>query len=61
MLYFIYFIIVYETWIHHYKKQKWFRLQAPVFSDSHFLVFVDFLKQDKKITGEYYASLLDRL
>jgi len=37
------------------------KVMATVFWDAHGIIFVDYLKKGKTITGEYYASLLDQL
>ena len=37
------------------------KVMATVFWDSKGIIFIDYLEKGKTITGEYYASLLDRL
>ena len=36
------------------------KVMATTFWDSHSIILIDYLQQGKHITGEYYASLLDR-
>lgn len=37
------------------------KVMATVFWDSHGIILIDYLQKGKTITGEYYASLLDKL
>lgn len=37
------------------------KVMATVFWDARGIIFIDFLEKGKTITGQYYASLLDRL
>ena len=34
---------------------------ASVFWDAHVVIFIDYLKKGRTITGAYYAALFDRL
>ena len=34
---------------------------TSVFWDAHGVIFIDYLKKGRKITGAYYPALLDRL
>ena len=36
------------------------KVMATIFWDSHGIVLIDYLQKRKTITGEHYASLLDR-
>ena len=36
------------------------KVMATIFWDSHGIILIDYLQKGKTITGEYYASLLDR-
>ena len=36
------------------------KVMATIFWDSHGIILIDYLREEKTITGEYYASLLDR-
>ena len=37
------------------------KVMASVFWDAHGIIFIDYLEKGKTITGEYYATLLDKL
>ena len=34
---------------------------ASIFRDAHSIIFMDYFGKGKKITGEYYVTLLDKL
>ena len=36
------------------------KVMATIFWDSHGIILIDYLQKEKTVTGEYYASLLDR-
>ena len=36
------------------------KVMAKIFWDLHGIILIDYLQKEKTITGEYYASLLDR-
>ena len=36
------------------------KVMVTIFWDSHGIILIDYLQKEKTITGEYYASLLDR-
>ena len=71
------FIIMDETWIHHYtpeskqRSKQWTeaccsgpsagKVMASVFWDAEGILFIDYLEKGKTITGEYYSNLLTRL
>ena len=37
------------------------KVMASVFWDAHGIIFIDYLQKGRTITGEYYATLLDKL
>ena len=41
-------------------SKKASKVMAKIFWDSHGIILIDYLQEGKTITGEYYASLLDR-
>ena len=44
------------------KTQKYAgKVMASVFWDAHVVIFIDYLKKGRTITGAYYAALFDRL
>ena len=36
------------------------KVMVTIFRDSHRIILIDYVQKGKTITGEYYASLLDR-
>lgn len=54
-----------KQWIFHGERARTVKsagkVMATVFWDARGIIFIDYLEKGKTITGEYYASLLDRL
>ena len=45
-----------------HKTQQWAgKVIAPVFSDAHGILFIDYLEKGKTINSDYYMVLLDQL